>query len=99
MLVDEQLSAAERAECFHSSMAQVVVDQAEQLRHEYDIEYVGLTGGVFQNRFLTDTCIERLSASGFDVRLAGALPCNDGGLSYGQAVEIAARDQGNNAHG
>ena len=99
MLADERLSAAHRAECFHSSMAQIVVDQAIQIRTEYDIEHVGLTGGVFQNRFLTDICVERLTGSGFDVKLAGTLPCNDGGLSYGQSVELAARDQRNNADG
>ena len=99
MLADEALGAAQRAECFHSSMAQIVVDQAVRIRAEHDVEHVGLTGGVFQNRFLADTCAERLSASGFDVRLAAALPCNDGGLSYGQAIELAARDHRNEPHG
>ncbi len=99
MLSDEELSAEHRAECLHTSMAQIVVDQATRLREEYDIEHIGLTGGVFQNRFLSDTCVERLSASGFEVNLADALPCNDGGLSFGQAIELAARDQRNIADG
>ncbi len=99
MLADESLSAEHRAECFHSSMAQIVVDQASQLREEHNIEHIGLTGGVFQNRVLADTCIERLSASGFEVNLASALPCNDGGLCFGQAIELAARYDRNNADG
>ncbi len=99
MLADESLSAEHRAECFHSSMAQIVVDQASQLREEHNIEHIGLTGGVFQNRVLADTCIERLGASGFEVSLASALPCNDGGLCFGQAIELAAREQGKNADG
>ena len=99
MLADESLSAVQRAECFHTSMAQIVVDQATRLLSEHDIDHVGLTGGVFQNRFLADTCVEGLTASGFDVRLADALPCNDGGLCYGQAAELAARDQRNRADG
>ncbi len=99
MLADESLSAEHRAECFHASMAQVIVDQAIKLRTEYDIDHLGLTGGVFQNRFLSDTCVEQLSASGFEVSLASALPCNDGGLCFGQAIELAARDQRNSADG
>ena len=99
MLADETLSAAHRAECFHTSMAQIVVDQASRLRTEHNIEHIGLTGGVFQNRFLADTCVEGLTESGFEVQLASSLPCNDGGLSYGQSVELAARDQRNSADG
>ena len=93
MLADDSLSTDHRAETFHSSMAQIVVDQAVTLRAAHDIEQVGLTGGVFQNRVLTDTCVERLTASGFDVYLAADLPCNDGGLCFGQSVELAAREQ------
>jgi hydrogenase maturation factor HypF (carbamoyltransferase family) len=34
-----------------------------------------------------------LEADGFDVFLPQALPCNDAALSYGQAAEVAARQE------
>ena len=47
---------------------------------------VALSGGVFQNRLLSDLCEAALAADGFDVLAAGLVPANDGGVSLGQAV-------------
>ena len=55
-------------------------------------EIVGLTGGVFQNRRLSELASARLLEGGFEVLLPQQLPCNDGGLSYGQVAEFAARN-------
>jgi hydrogenase maturation protein HypF len=49
---------------------------------------VGLTGGVFQNRLLSELAGERLAARGCRVLLAESVPCNDGGLSYGQVADF-----------
>ncbi|MDJ0813930.1 MAG: carbamoyltransferase HypF [Woeseiaceae bacterium] len=92
MLGDDNQSAALRAEVFHSSMAQLVLDQARAVRDEHGVSVVGLSGGVFQNRVLTDGAIELLRGDGFEVLLPSILPVNDAGLSYGQAAEMAARD-------
>ena len=50
---------------------------------------VALSGGVFQNRLLTDLCQDALEADGFRVLTQALVPANDGGLSLGQA-----RDRG-----
>jgi hydrogenase maturation protein HypF len=50
-----------------------------------------LTGGVFQNVQLTELAHELLTRESFRVLLAEQVPCNDGGLSYGQVVELAGR--------
>jgi hydrogenase maturation protein HypF len=50
---------------------------------------VGLSGGVFQNRLLTDRVVLRLKEEKIRVYLPQALPCNDGGLCYGQIIETA----------
>jgi hydrogenase maturation protein HypF len=52
---------------------------------------VGLTGGVFQNRRLTELATQGLAAKGFRVLLHERIPCNDGGLSYGQVAEYLGR--------
>ena len=92
MLGDETRSPAERAEIFHSSMARLVLEQARVVRDEHGVSVVGLSGGVFQNRVLTDHVIELLRGAGFEVRMPSILPVNDAGLSFGQAAEIAASD-------
>jgi len=46
---------------------------------------------VFQNRLLLESAAARLERSGFRVLLPGRIPCNDGGLSYGQVAEHLGR--------
>lgn len=91
VIADNNRSRAARAEVFHSSMAQVVLRQAQKIREQHDVSYVGLCGGVFQNRVLTEQAAELLRHDAFDVVLPRSLPCNDAGLSFGQAAELAAR--------
>ena len=50
---------------------------------------VGLAGGVFQNRVLTEKCIELLVNNDFEVTLPLMMPVNDAGISFGQIVEFA----------
>ena len=92
VMTNEERSQRFRAEVFHASMARVVLQQAQKLREEYVIDQVGLCGGVFQNRVLTEQVIDLLQADGFRVFLPGVLPCNDAALSFGQAAELAARE-------
>ena len=51
---------------------------------------VGLAGGVFQNRILTEQAIANLTALGFEVYLPESLPAGDGGLSFGQLISVAS---------
>ena len=53
---------------------------------------MALSGGVFQNMLLLQGTVSRLEGSGFAVLLHSRVPCNDGGISLGQAVVAAARD-------
>lgn len=94
VLTDQTLAAAYRAEVFHSSMAQALLQQALRLRDELDIDQVGLCGGVFQNRVLAGQAKELLTRNGFRAYLPGRLPANDAALSFGQAVELAAAEAG-----
>ncbi len=51
------------------------------------VAVAGLTGGVFQNRRLLELAADGLGRRGFRVLLPERIPCNDGGLSYGQVAE------------
>jgi hydrogenase maturation protein HypF len=63
------------------------------LRDRHGLGTVALSGGVFQNLLLLRATVSRLEARGFRVLLQARVPCNDGGISLGQAVVAAARDQ------
>ena len=47
---------------------------------------MALTGGVFQNALLARQAADRLRAERLDVLEHRRVPCNDGGLSLGQAL-------------
>ncbi|MCP4300486.1 MAG: carbamoyltransferase HypF, partial [Gammaproteobacteria bacterium] len=92
VLSDRHLDRQIRAEVFHSSIAMAVLRQAMAVRERHVIDQVGLCGGVFQNRVLTEQAVSLLQQEGFEVHLPVDLPCNDAALSFGQAAEIAARE-------
>ena len=85
------LDPGERAGAVHASLVQAIVAIAERLRVEHGCTTVGLTGGVFQNRLLSEQASRALDGCGFRVLLAVQLPCNDGGLSFGQVADYAGR--------
>ena len=94
-LVNANVKPALRAEIFHTSMATALLEQAKRIRDTQRVDHVGLSGGVFQNRVLTEQAIALLEANGFVVHLGSKLPCNDAALGFGQAAELAARERDN----
>jgi len=77
---------------FHNGLAALVVDGCELLRERHGLATVALSGGVFQNLLLLGRTVAGLEARGFTVLTHSRVPCNDGGISLGQAVVAAARD-------
>ena len=88
VLTNEQESKERRAAHFHATMARVIVDQAVAVRENEGEFTVGLAGGVFQNRRLTEETLRYLGIEGINVRLNRALPTNDAGVALGQLVEV-----------
>ncbi len=89
-MMDSSRSVTERASLFHDSMAGTLLQQALALRAGNNVAHVGLCGGVFQNRRLTEACVQRLQQHGFEVHLGERLPVNDAAISFGQVVEFAS---------
>lgn len=81
---------ADIARAFHRTVAQAVRDLCERIRQESGAARVVLSGGVFQNRLLTEEVALLLADGGFDTYCHRLVPPNDGGLALGQAV-IAGR--------
>ncbi len=86
-MLDSTLSVKTRATLFHNSLAHSILQQAKQLREKHDVNTVSFSGGVFQNRVLTERAITLLSADGFEVCLPELIPVNDAGISFGQVME------------
>lgn len=90
MLQNEKLSKPERAGQFHASLAETIVRQAIRIRKTNRVDRVGLCGGVFQNKRLTELALARLKREGFEVYLPKRLPANDAAISYGQIIEACS---------
>lgn len=75
---------------FHAALAAGAVAAADLARERR----VLLTGGCFQNRALTEGCVRRLRAAGFEAYWHRRVPPNDGGLALGQIVAALRAPRG-----
>jgi hydrogenase maturation protein HypF len=90
LLQDKRLAKHDAAFAFHLSMADAMLEQAKRLREQHGDFAVGLSGGVFQNRLLSELALEKFKQENFRAYLPIRLPVNDGGLCFGQIIEAAA---------
>jgi hydrogenase maturation protein HypF len=70
----------------HHTVAKITVEMCSKISRKTGIKQIALSGGVFQNRLLVKLTAAGLRQSGFQVLTHHLVPCNDGGLSLGQAV-------------
>ena len=77
---------------FHNGVAALIEDGCLLLREQHGLNTVALSGGVFQNLLLLGRTVTRLENRGFTVLTHSRVPCNDGGISLGQAVVAASRE-------
>jgi hydrogenase maturation protein HypF len=75
---------------FHNTLSEVIVKAA---RHS-DEKAVVLSGGCFQNKYLTERSILRLRQEGFRPYWHQRIPPNDGGICVGQALAAAREIEG-----
>ena len=71
---------------FHNTIARIIIELCQVISKKTGITQVVLSGGVFQNRLLLRKVVSLLEASSFEVFTHRQVPCNDGGISLGQAV-------------
>jgi hydrogenase maturation protein HypF len=71
---------------FHNTVARIIAEMCKLVAKETGINQVALSGGVFQNRRLLRLTTSALQREGFSVLTHRLVPCNDGGISLGQAV-------------
>jgi len=67
---------------FHNTLAEAIVAVANRVGQNR----VVLSGGCFQNRYLTERAVRRLQAEGFQPCWHQRVPPNDGGIALGQVI-------------
>ena len=70
---------------FHNALVEVIVAVAKHVGQTR----VVLTGGCFQNRYLTERSVQRLLEEGFRPYWHQRIPTGDGGIALGQIVDAA----------
>ncbi|MEW6368720.1 MAG: carbamoyltransferase HypF [Acidobacteriota bacterium] len=70
---------------FHNTLVRVIVEVAARVGEER----VVLSGGCFQNKYLTERAVKQLRRSGFRPYWHQRIPPNDGGIALGQVVAAA----------
>jgi hydrogenase maturation protein HypF len=86
-------SAAVISARFHQTLIRLFADLCTDLGQATGLQTVVLSGGVFQNAILLTGLIKALEQKRFAVYTQKLVPCNDGGISLGQAAVAAARLQ------
>ncbi|MBU0468093.1 MAG: carbamoyltransferase HypF [Candidatus Omnitrophica bacterium] len=80
--LDEGCDVGMIAVKFHNTLVEIIVDIAKTV----NINKVALSGGCFQNKYLTERAIDRLTTENFKVYWHQRVPPNDGGISLGQVL-------------
>jgi len=85
--IHKRAPRGEIAARFHNTLCEIIVSVARAS----NLHDVVLTGGCFQNKYLLERAVSRLTCEGFRPFWHRRVPPNDGGIAYGQAVCAAAQ--------
>jgi hydrogenase maturation protein HypF len=80
--VAQGVCAGEIAARFHNTLVEAIISVAKKV----GCLRVALSGGCFQNRYLTERTVRRLRAEGFQPYWHQRVPPNDAGIALGQVV-------------
>jgi hydrogenase maturation protein HypF len=79
---------------FHAAVAAATVRACVRAAAQAGLDTVVLSGGVFQNRYLLESCLAGLREHGLRALVPELLPIGDGGIAFGQVAVAAARLRG-----
>jgi hydrogenase maturation protein HypF len=77
---ENQIPVNEISQKFHNTLSEIVVEIAKKVKETK----VLLSGGCFQNRYLTEYTVKRLKEENFHPYWHQRIPPNDGGIAVGQ---------------
>ena len=71
---------------FHNTVIEVILQTVSKISQQHNIKEVALSGGTFQNKFLTENIEQKLAQKGYSVYSQLKIPANDGGIALGQLI-------------
>lgn len=74
---------------FHITLVNIINEISKLYAHEY--EYIAISGGCFQNKLLTSL----IQQTNKNIYINKKIPCNDGGISVGQAYYMNLKNKMN----
>ncbi|MBM3247838.1 MAG: carbamoyltransferase HypF [Candidatus Omnitrophica bacterium] len=89
--VKHGVSHAKIAYKFHCTVVKIIKDTCMVLRKKTNLNKIVLSGGVFQNRIISELALDLLRSEDFEVFTHKQIPINDAGISIGQAVVANAK--------
>lgn len=92
----DNITLSEIAARFHNTIVSVICDGAIKIARDTGLQKVILSGGSFQNKYLTEKVVKKLEQKGFQVFMNRKVPCNDGGIALGQLAVAMKRRENNN---
>src|SRR5579859_418641 len=84
-IVAEHSPASQTSARFHNTLVAAGIEVARRIGEQR----VVLSGGCFQNKYLTERFVAELRAAGFTPYWHQRVPPNDGGIALGQIVAAA----------
>lgn len=78
----------------HHAIVEITACTAVEISNSTGVRTAALSGGVFMNRLLLEGISAELEHAGLTVLTPRDLPCNDGGIAYGQAAVARAQLNG-----
>jgi hydrogenase maturation protein HypF len=91
LLYKKGVHKSEIALWFHKIIIQMTVSACLKIRNERRLNTVCISGGVFQNRIILNGVYFHLERLGFKVFVNRAVPINDGGIAFGQAIIVGQK--------
>lgn len=88
--INSNVEASNIAHRFHQTVASATIDVCLRIAETTALDRIILSGGVFQNRLLSEMIYTALRNRGLQVFTHRLVPPNDGGIALGQAA-IAGR--------
>jgi len=82
--LERGISKCSIASKYHNSISAIIVCMIKKLAKKTGLKKIALSGGVFQNKFLTQRVTRDLGKSGFRILMNSTTPINDLNIAMGQ---------------
>ena len=89
--VDRKVDSGIISARFHNTVSGMIAQTAKRLCKQYRAKKIVLSGGVFQNKFLSEKTVDMLNGGGFSVYTHKNISTTDSGIPVGQIAIANAR--------